>query len=159
VDKTDIEILTTLRNSIPMDLNGIKMCGMDMPDTFEIKNRISQLQDQQFIKKTDEKLYRITHNGKNLFWKENDEKNNIMRLLKVSKLTDNEMKRVTGLTEEKFEEVIRRLILTNLVIGVQKRVQVFPHQTPSNEQSSFYPSLSSQIPNPNQNLEYFLRLF
>ena len=99
MDRIDIEILTTLRNSIPLDLNGIKMCGMDMPDTFEIENRLSQLQDQHFIQKTDEKLYRITHNGKNLFWKENDEKNNIMRLLKVSKLTDNEMKRVTGLTE------------------------------------------------------------
>ena len=128
MDKTDIEILTTLRNSIPIELNGIKMCGMDMPDTFEIDNRLSQLQDKQFSKKIDEKLYRITHNGKNLFWKENDEKYNIMRLLKVSKLTDIEIKRITGITEEKFEEVIRRLILTDLIYSEQKTNQGFPYE-------------------------------
>jgi len=128
VDRTDIEILTTLSNSIPIDLNGIKMCGMDMPDAFEIENRLSQLQDQQFIKKIDEKLYRITHNGKNLFWKENDEKNNIMRLLKVSKLTDIEIKRITGLTEERFKEVMLRLILTDLVFPEQKTNQGFPYE-------------------------------
>jgi len=128
VDKTDIEILTTLRNSMPMDLNGVKMCGMNMPDTFGLEYRLSQLEDQLFIKKTDEKLYRITHNGRNLFWKENDEKNNIMRLLKVSKLTDVELKRITGLADDKFTEIIRSLLLTNLVLPEQKTDQGYPYE-------------------------------
>jgi len=55
-------------------------------------------------------------------------KNNIMRLLKVSKLTDNEMKRVTGLTEERFKEVMLRLILTDLVFPEQKTNQGFPYE-------------------------------
>jgi len=132
MDKTDIEILTTLRNSMPIDLNGIKMCGMNMPDTFELEYRLSQLQDQDFIKLKGEKLYRITHNGKNLFWKENDEENNIMRLLKTSLLTDIEIQRITGLTDKRFEEVIRRLILTNLVIPEQKTDQGFPYKLSPN---------------------------
>jgi len=119
MDKTDIEILTTLRSSIPKDLNGIKRTGMDMPDTFDLEIRLFQLQDQQFIKKIDEKCYRITHNGKNQFWKENDEKNNIMRLLKVSKLTDNEMKRFTGLDGNTFKETIHDLFIANLILPVK----------------------------------------
>jgi len=128
VDKTDIEILTTLRNSMPIDLNGIKMCGMNMPNTFELEYRLSQLEDQDFIKLKDEKLYRITHNGKNLFWKEDDDKDNILRLLKVSKLTDVKLKRVTGLTDKRFEEIIRSLLLTNLVLPEQKTDQGFPYE-------------------------------
>ena len=128
MDRTDIEILTALKSAIPMDLNGVKMSGMNMPDTFEIENRLSQLQDQQLIKKTDEKLYRITHNGKNLFWKENDEENNIMRLLKASRLTNVEMKRITGLTDEKFKAIITPLILKQLVFPQQKTEQGFPYE-------------------------------
>jgi len=128
VDKTDIEILTTLRNSTPIDLNGIKMCGMNMPDSFELKHRLFQLLDQDFIKLTEDKLYRITHNGKNLFWKANDEENNIMRLLKISLLTDIELKRITGLPEERYDEVILQLILMDLVYGEQKTDQGFPYK-------------------------------
>jgi len=128
VDKTDIEILTTLRHSMPMDLNGVKTCGMNMLDTFGLEHRLSQLEDQLFIKKTDEKLYRITHNGINQFWKENDEENNIMRLLKISLLTDIELKRITGLPEEKFNNVIRELIVADLIFPEQKTDQGFPYK-------------------------------
>jgi len=123
VDKTDIEILTTLRTSTPIDLNGIKMCGMNMPDSFELKHRLFQLLDQDFIKLTEDKLYRITHNGKNLFWKENDEENNIMRLLKISLLTD-----VEGLPDKKFKVVRLQLILKDLIFSEQKTDQGFPYK-------------------------------
>lgn len=123
MDRTDIEILTTLRSSIPMDLNGIKMGGMDMPSTFDLENRLFQLQDQKLIQKIDEKLYRITHNGKNLFWKENDEKNNLMRLLKASKLTDNEIMKITGLNKETFDRLIREMMMPTLVMPVKKTDQ------------------------------------
>jgi len=128
VDKTDIEILTTLRNSTPIDLNGIKMCGMNMPNPTELENRLSELQDQIFIEKTEKKLYRITHNGKNLFWKENDEENNIMRLLKISLLTDVELKRITGLPDKKFKVVRLQLILKDLIFSEQNTDQGFPYK-------------------------------
>lgn len=118
MDRIDIEILLTLRSTIPKDLNGIKMSGTNMPSAFELKNRLSQLQDQNFTQK-EGGIYRITHTGKNHFWKKNDEKSNIMRLLQVTKLTDTEMKNITGLDKKIFDDVMLSLLRTNLVLPVK----------------------------------------
>jgi len=123
MDRTDIEILAVLRHMIPMDLNGIKMSGTNMPTVFDLENRLFQLEDQKFIQKIDEKLYRITHNGRNLFWKENDEKNNLMRLLKASSLTDNEIMKITGLNKETFDDLIRSMMMPTLVMPIKRTDQ------------------------------------
>ena len=85
MDRIDVEILCVLHsvNGEFRKAEGIKMMGPNLPEPKQIENRLNFLKDQNYVERGENLSFRLTSYGKNLFWKDYDLENNILRLLNV----------------------------------------------------------------------------